>query len=127
VRDMVRRFIDAEIKPRLEDLEHGDLPPYDILRKMVATFGLGDMARARFQRDLERIDAGDKGEKPTRRCATATIGLSWVTLAAAGMAISLMSTLKVSGLTLISPNVMDLLRLVCTQVTACDRISRGAR
>src|SRR5262249_13983119 len=30
------------------------LPPYEILRKMVATFGLSDMARARFLRDLER-------------------------------------------------------------------------
>jgi hypothetical protein len=63
VRDMVRRFIDAEIKPKLNDIEHGDLPPYDILRKMVATFGLGDMARARFLRDLERDPAAEKKEK----------------------------------------------------------------
>jgi alkylation response protein AidB-like acyl-CoA dehydrogenase len=63
VRDMVRRFIDAEIKPKLEDIEHGDLPPYDILRKMVATFGLGDMARARFLRELER----DPEEKPKEK------------------------------------------------------------
>jgi hypothetical protein len=63
VRDMVRRFIDAEIKPKLNDIEHGDLPPYDILRKMVATFGLGDMARARFLRDLERDPSAEKKEK----------------------------------------------------------------
>ena len=35
IRDMMRRFIDEEIKPRWHDLEHGDLPPYDILRKPV--------------------------------------------------------------------------------------------
>jgi alkylation response protein AidB-like acyl-CoA dehydrogenase len=63
VRDMVRRFIDAEIKPRLEDIEHGDMPPYDILRKMVATFGLADMARARFLRELER----NPDEKPKEK------------------------------------------------------------
>src|SRR5580765_974227 len=63
VRDMVRRFIDAEIKPKLNDIEHGDLPPYDILRKLVATFGLGDMARARFLRDLERSDDAKPREK----------------------------------------------------------------
>jgi acyl-CoA dehydrogenase len=63
VRDMVRRFIDAEIKPKLNELEHGDLPPYDILRKMVATFGLGDMARARFLRELERVP----DEKPREK------------------------------------------------------------
>jgi alkylation response protein AidB-like acyl-CoA dehydrogenase len=63
VRDMVRRFIDAEIKPRLEDIEHGDMPPYDILRKMVATFGLADMARARFLRELEK----NPDEKPKEK------------------------------------------------------------
>ncbi len=54
VRDMVRRFVEAEIKPHLDEIEHGDTPPYAILRKMVATFGLADMARARFQAELER-------------------------------------------------------------------------
>ena len=32
IRDAMRRFIEAEIKPRLEELEHGDTPPYDVLR-----------------------------------------------------------------------------------------------
>ena len=37
IRDAVRKFIAAEIVPNLEQLEHGDLPPYDILRKMLST------------------------------------------------------------------------------------------
>jgi hypothetical protein len=32
IRDAVRRFVEAEVVPRIEELEHGDLPPYDILR-----------------------------------------------------------------------------------------------
>jgi alkylation response protein AidB-like acyl-CoA dehydrogenase len=62
IRDAVRRFVAAEIKPKLRDLEHGDTPPYDVLRKLVATFGLADMARARFEADIARERAG----KPPR-------------------------------------------------------------
>ena len=39
IRDAVRRFIEAEIVPNLEELEHGDMPPYEILRKLFSTFG----------------------------------------------------------------------------------------
>src|SRR6266403_659225 len=40
VRDAVRQFVDNEIRPHREELEHGDLPPYDLLRKLYATFGM---------------------------------------------------------------------------------------
>jgi hypothetical protein len=59
---MVRRFIEAEIKPRLEELEHGDTPPYDILRKMMQTFGLDEVARQRFHKQIERERARADGE-----------------------------------------------------------------
>jgi alkylation response protein AidB-like acyl-CoA dehydrogenase len=67
IRDMVRRFVEAEIKPRLADLEHGDLPPYDILRKMMAAFGLDEMARMRFQKQIEREKAAARGDAPKRQ------------------------------------------------------------
>ncbi len=60
IRDAVRRFVESEIKPNLEELEHGDTPPYAVLRKMVATFGLGDMARGRFQHELAKQKARDE-------------------------------------------------------------------
>ena len=66
IRDMVRRFVEAEIKPRLVDLEHGDLPPYDILRKMMAAFGLDEMARMRFEKQIEREKAAARGDAPKR-------------------------------------------------------------
>ena len=59
VRDAVRRFVDEEIRPHLEEIEHGDTPPYDILRKLVRTFGIDVMARDSFKR---RIDAEKSGE-----------------------------------------------------------------
>ncbi len=54
IRDAVRRFVEAEIKPNLEQLEHGDMPPYDVLRKLISTFGMDEMARARFQKQIAR-------------------------------------------------------------------------
>ena len=32
IRDAFRRFVEAEIKPRLVELELGDTPPYSVLR-----------------------------------------------------------------------------------------------
>ena len=32
--DAGRRFVEAEVAAHVGELEHGDLPPYDILRKM---------------------------------------------------------------------------------------------
>jgi hypothetical protein len=63
IRDAVRQFVDKEIKPHVEDLEHGDLPPYDILRKMFATFGMDAMARDSFTRRIERERAIEAGEQ----------------------------------------------------------------
>jgi len=54
IADVVRRFVDEEIRPNLDDLEYGDLPPYGILRKMYETFGLKEMAKENFQRQLDR-------------------------------------------------------------------------
>src|SRR5262245_61954036 len=68
IRDAVRQFVEAEIVPVRDELEHGDLPPYDILRKLYATFGMDSMARERFKHQIERekrIAAGE--EEPESR------------------------------------------------------------
>src|SRR5258708_7234434 len=59
LRDAVKQFVDKEIRPNVDDLEHGDLPPYDLLRKLYATFGMDAMAKASFERRMEREIAGD--------------------------------------------------------------------
>jgi alkylation response protein AidB-like acyl-CoA dehydrogenase len=64
IRDAVRRFVEAEIKPNLEQLEHGDLPPYDVLRKLIATFGMDEMARIRFEKQIAREKAEAASGKP---------------------------------------------------------------
>jgi alkylation response protein AidB-like acyl-CoA dehydrogenase len=59
IRDAVRQFVEAEIVPRRDELEHGDLPPYDILRKLFATFGMDAMARESFKRRIEHERAAE--------------------------------------------------------------------
>ncbi len=54
MRDALRTFVDKEIAPLRDDLEHGDLPPYDVLRKLFATFGIDELARDDFKQRLAR-------------------------------------------------------------------------
>jgi alkylation response protein AidB-like acyl-CoA dehydrogenase len=54
VRTAVRDFIQKEVVPHHRELEHGDLPPYDILRKLFASFGMAAMAKDRFDRQIAR-------------------------------------------------------------------------
>src|SRR3954451_23754597 len=71
IRDAVRQFVEKEIKPHVEELEHGDLPPYDILRKLFSTFGMSDMARAGAERTIAREKAIAAGEPVEERTARA--------------------------------------------------------
>ena len=68
IRDSIRKFCEAEVKPRLQAIEHEGEPPYAVLRKLVATFGIADMARMRFTAQIERqkarIARGDAADKP---------------------------------------------------------------
>jgi alkylation response protein AidB-like acyl-CoA dehydrogenase len=63
IRDAVRDFVDNEIRPHREELEHGDLPPYDLLRKLYKTFGLDAMQRDGFLRRIEAEKNGATGER----------------------------------------------------------------
>ena len=63
---VVRRFVDEEIRPHLDDLEHNGVPPYEILRKMYVTFGLKEMAQESFARQLKRKMSGDETTREDR-------------------------------------------------------------
>lgn len=60
MRDSVRAFMDKEIRPNIDALEHGDLPPYDIARKLFSEFGIDVMAAeaGKTYLDNERRKAG---------------------------------------------------------------------
>jgi alkylation response protein AidB-like acyl-CoA dehydrogenase len=58
IRDAVRRFVADEIAPNVDELEHGNTPPYDVIRKLYTTFGLDQLAREGFTRALQRKKDG---------------------------------------------------------------------
>jgi alkylation response protein AidB-like acyl-CoA dehydrogenase len=62
VRQAVRDFVDREIRPHREELEFGDMPPYDLLRKLFSTFGMDAMQRESFKKRIEREKAIAAGE-----------------------------------------------------------------
>jgi acyl-CoA dehydrogenase len=81
VRKAVRDFIERELVPHHRDLEHGDLPPYDIIRKLFASFGMDAMARDRFERAIarekaqaagEEVDEGERGPRDPVEAMNAT-------------------------------------------------------
>ncbi|WP_441952116.1 hypothetical protein [Nocardia sp. 2TAF39] len=43
IRYAVRAFIDKEIRPNLDVLDRGELPPYPIIRKLFSQFGIDAM------------------------------------------------------------------------------------
>src|SRR5215475_8503190 len=61
VRDAVRQFVDNEIRPHREELEHGDLPPYDLLRRLYKTFGMDSMAADSFDKRIAAEEAAAGG------------------------------------------------------------------
>lgn len=69
VRDAFRKFIETEIAANLDALEHGDMPPYDVLRKLIKTFGIDQFAKERFakQMDSERKGQTDAANKSSGR------------------------------------------------------------
>jgi len=74
IRDAIRRFVEEEVAPQVDALEHDGVPPYEVIRKFYKTFGLDEMARESFKRALERKIAGETG-RPSRRGASAALTL----------------------------------------------------
>ncbi|MGH3951682.1 MAG: acyl-CoA dehydrogenase family protein [Pseudonocardiaceae bacterium] len=68
IRDAIRDFIDKEIRPHLDELESGQLPPYDIIRKLFASFGVdamaGEAVKTMLDKQRARQAARAAGEDP---------------------------------------------------------------
>ncbi len=62
IQGAMRDFVQKNIRPNLEELEHGDMPPYEILRKMYKEFGIDAVAKATFEKRIARERANLAGE-----------------------------------------------------------------
>ncbi|MCT1516144.1 acyl-CoA dehydrogenase family protein [Dietzia cercidiphylli] len=61
IREAVRGFIAKEIRPNLDGLESGEVPPYPIIRKLFAEFGIDTMAADGVEKMLARQRARESG------------------------------------------------------------------
>ncbi|MFE7745671.1 acyl-CoA dehydrogenase family protein [Nocardia sp. NPDC057455] len=57
IRDAVRGFIDKEIRPNLDALDSGELPPYPVIRKLFREFGIDVMGGEAVQKMLAKQEA----------------------------------------------------------------------
>lgn len=81
IRDAVRQFIDAEVRPRREELEFGDTPPYEVIRTFYRTFGMDQMARDSFARRMVRdreVEAGTAAAPEGREAAGNNAGMTLI-------------------------------------------------
>ena len=69
IQKMVRDFVAKEVVPNLDDIEYNGVPPYDILRKMIKTFGMDVMAKQNYEKQIAREKAAaENGEDaPTKK------------------------------------------------------------
>lgn len=100
VRDALRGFIDKEIRPHIDELETGELPPYDITRKLLATFGVDAMAAEALDKELEAEAAGEKKSGDGGGSSMANPMFIILNMELAGVSLGLVASLGVSmGLT----------------------------
>ncbi|NKY48086.1 acyl-CoA dehydrogenase family protein [Nocardia cerradoensis] len=72
IRAAVRAFIDKEIRPHLDALDSGEMPPYPILRKLFGEFGIDVMGAEAIEKMLAKQraaeaapeEAGQRDKKP---------------------------------------------------------------
>ena len=55
---MVRQWTDKELAPHVAEMEKGEILPYDIMRKLIAAFGMDEMVRAQFEKLERRSESG---------------------------------------------------------------------
>ena len=69
IQKMVRDFVAKEVVPNLDDIEYNGVPPYDILRKMIKTFGMDVMATQNYEKQIAREKAAAENGKdaPTKK------------------------------------------------------------
>ncbi|MPZ01128.1 MAG: acyl-CoA dehydrogenase [Actinophytocola sp.] len=62
IRDSIREWVDKEVRPHTDELESGEVPPYEIIRKLWADFGVGAMASEALEKLLDKQERRAKGE-----------------------------------------------------------------
>ncbi|WP_290057868.1 acyl-CoA dehydrogenase family protein [Amycolatopsis solani] len=102
VRDSIRDFIAKEIRPHLDELESGSLPPYDIIRKLFAAFGLDVMAAEAVSRLLSPSSSSGASPSLGGQETLALIAISELAGVSLGIVASLGVSLGLAAATILS-------------------------
>ena len=57
VGQLIRRWATEKLQPAVPAMERGETLPYDLMRDFVRTFGIGELARARIEKQIARAEA----------------------------------------------------------------------
>ncbi|NKQ51681.1 acyl-CoA dehydrogenase [Amycolatopsis sp. K13G38] len=101
-RDAIRAFVDKEVRPKVDELEHGELLPYTVIRKLFREFGMDKMAREGFEREISGERGGGSGSAMSSSMgmimAAELSGVSMGVLTAMGVSLGLAaSTIRARG------------------------------
>src|SRR6202453_2581630 len=103
MRDTIRDFIDKEIRPNLDALETGEIPPYPIARKLFSEFGLDVLAAEAVKTMLDKERAKQEKQATEKKSSGGFGGMgAQASMAAvlvselAGVSLGLLSTVGVS-------------------------------
>ncbi len=70
MQDMLRQFCEKELLPHVPALEKGDMKPYGIMKKLVDTFGIAQMAEAGVRKQIEKMKSqGDDAKRENTMAA----------------------------------------------------------
>jgi alkylation response protein AidB-like acyl-CoA dehydrogenase len=107
VRDALREFIDKEIRPHVDALESGELPPYDIIRKLFAAFGVDVMAAEAVKKLLSPGKSSGKGFGAGGQEGMALIAISELAGVSLGLVASIGVSLGLTASTILSKGTLE--------------------
>lgn len=103
-----RMFCENEIEPNVDAMEKGEMLPYDLIRKMMDTFGLKDMLKDSIKKRLEKMgktgdaapqkpDEGDILDMARRDVMASFVMIKEMSRVSPGFAMSWGATLGLAG------------------------------
>jgi len=61
MKEVFRDFLEKELAPIQDDIEHNGVPPYDFMRKLYSQLGIGEMSAADCKAAIEKDRAAERG------------------------------------------------------------------
>ena len=129
VKKMVRSWVEAKLKPAVDDLESEKILPFALMRDFIQTFGIAELAQATLERHEERDKTGKEPEQSGPR--TSDVGLlSIVTIEQArvspGFAMSVGASLGLCGAAIMRKGTLQQKRRFGLPVASGEKIGAWA-